>query len=96
MKHNLKRSLLGTTALAIALTFGGAVTAQNAKASYEEDLPTPIGNTTCVEKQASCRMMAHFPDGSTRPVYGTKTCFTGSLGYVHCAAHARSISTSSE
>jgi len=79
MKHNLKRSLLGAAVLAIAATFGGAVTAQNAQAAYEENLPEPIGNTTCVEKQVSCRLMAHFPDGSTHAVYGTKTCFTGSV-----------------
>ena len=75
----MKKNLLATAALAIAATFGGVITAQNAQAAFEEDLPEPIGPNTCVEKQVLCRVMATFPDGSRRPVYGTRTCFEGSI-----------------
>jgi hypothetical protein len=72
------RSYIATAVLAFAFTLGGAITAQRAQAAYDEELPQPLpGPGACIEKQVVCRLMMT-KDGVTRPVYGTKTCFTGS------------------
>jgi hypothetical protein len=80
MKNNAKRSMLAAAFAAIIATAAGAITAQSAFAAYDVDLPgSPGGGNTCIEKKVMCRLMAHFPDGSTKPIYGTKTCFEGSI-----------------
>jgi hypothetical protein len=82
MKHYGKRFLAAAAALAIAAMILGGLVTQQARAAFDEDLPSPLpGPGACIEKQVSCRLMATYPDGSTRAVYGTKTCFTGSIWY---------------